>query len=88
MILESRTLALIAVGASIAANCQPCVKRNVSAALACGANDRQIAEAVEVGRKVRQGAASKMDLFVSSLNQPVPASADTGDNACGCHSRG
>ena len=86
MNLDNRILELIAVGASIAANCQPCLEFNVDKAREYGANAQQIAEAIEVGKRVRQGAASKMDKFVLHLNDAVPAAAGAKDDGCGCNS--
>ncbi len=86
MNLDNRILELIAVGASVAANCQPCLEYNVGKALEFGADSQQIAEAIEVGKRVRQGAASKMDKFALSLNSAVPSSVHAADGQCGCGS--
>ncbi len=86
MNLDNRILELIAVGASVAANCQPCLEYNVGKALEFGADSQQIAEAIEVGKRVRQGAASKMDKFALSLNSAVPSSVHSADGQCGCGS--
>jgi AhpD family alkylhydroperoxidase len=85
MRLDKQTLELIAVGASVAANCQPCLEHNVDMALEYGADSQQIAEAIEVGKRVRQGAASKLDKFAISLNYaaPSPARAPAGGCECG-----
>jgi AhpD family alkylhydroperoxidase len=84
MKLDKRIIRLIAVGASVGANCQPCLQINVTKALECGANGQEIAEAIEVGKMVRQGAASKMDAFAEQFNQAEePASKQTNEN-CGC----
>jgi AhpD family alkylhydroperoxidase len=92
--LDNQVLALIAVGAAVSANCQPCLERTVSTALSCGVEAKQIAEAIEIGKRVRQGAASKMDKFVESRNfaaEPVVAApaaaapaASGGNGGCGC----
>lgn len=79
---DARTLSLIAVGASIAANCQPCLKINVTRALECGADKQDIAEAIRVGRMVRKGAASRMDAFASGLGEATASSADQADAGC------
>lgn len=84
MNLDNRTLALIAIGASVSANCQPCLERNVSAALKCGADPEHIAEAIEIGKRVRQGAATKMDKFASSLNNTTSTFASGTESGCGC----
>jgi len=84
MKLDNRTIRLIAVGASITANCQPCLEINITKALENGANGQEISEAIEVGKMVRQGAASKMDRFASSLNQAAPLATGLPDEGCGC----
>ena len=87
MRLDNQILALIAVGASVSANCQPCLERNVGTALRCGADGEQITEAIEIGKKVRQGAASKMDRLITSLKYAVPSAASGADGACRCDSQ-
>ena len=84
--LDERTLRLISVGASITANCQPCLQTNVDSAMRCGVGEDEIAQAIEVGKRVRQGAASKMDAFAASLSGEEPRAAGCGDPGCGCGS--
>lgn len=84
-ILNDKTKSLIAVGASIAANCQPCLNHHAAKALENGLNNQEIAEAIEVGKAVRTGAAGSMDKLVaemrrSNLNQC--ASPDTAKSCC------
>ncbi len=84
--LDGRTKELIAVGASVAANCLPCLEYHRGAALGAGASPEQIAEAVAMGRVVRKGAASKMDAFVAELAGKAHAAPAKADSACGCGS--
>ena len=84
MKLDERTLRLIAIGASISANCQPCLQTNVAKALECGADEQEIADAIEVGKRVRKGAATKMDEFAVSLNHPARASGGVATARCDC----
>ena len=86
MELENRIKALIAVGASITANCQPCLKSAAAMALESEANEQEIAEAIEVGKRVRAGAASKMDNFILDLNYTVPTLGAVSNGGCGCDS--
>lgn len=86
MKLDNRTIRLIAVGASITANCQSCLEANVKKALENGADEGEIAEAIEIGNMVRRGAASKMDKFASGLNFAIPAPANGLEGGCGCNS--
>jgi AhpD family alkylhydroperoxidase len=84
MKLDDRVKRLIAVGASVSANCQPCLLTNATKALEEGLAEQEIGEAIEVGLRVRQGAASKMDAFISGLKQAVPAGGAASTDSCGC----
>ena len=59
--LDTKIKELIAIGASVAANCHPCVKYHVSKAREMKIDEREIQQAVAVGRMVRKGAAEQMD---------------------------
>jgi AhpD family alkylhydroperoxidase len=84
MELNEKVKELVAVGASITANCQPCLQNHVEKALASGADSGEMKAAIEVGQQVRNGASAKMDQFSSSLKDanPVPAGA-AGSPCCG-----
>lgn len=86
MKLDDRTLRLIAVGASISVNCQPCLEANVAKALENGADEQEIADSIEVGKMVRKGAASKMDKFISLTYCAASSSVNATKNECGCGS--
>jgi len=86
MKLEDRIGELIAVGASVTASCQPCLKYHVKKALESGADEQEIAEAIEIGRMVRKGGANNMDKFISELAQRVPSTVAGTNNDCGCSS--
>jgi AhpD family alkylhydroperoxidase len=55
MELTSQIQALIAVGAAVSANCQPCLQSTVTMALKSGVSEQEITEAIEVGKRVRKG---------------------------------
>jgi AhpD family alkylhydroperoxidase len=80
MKLDEHYMRLIAVGDSVAANCQQCLEINLARARDCGADDDELAQAVWVGRMVRKCAASKLDEFASNLLKPT-TKAD-----CSCES--
>jgi AhpD family alkylhydroperoxidase len=84
MKLDRKTLRLIAVGASVSANCQPCLQINTEKAREGGADEGEIGQAIEVGRMVREGAASKMDAFAAGLAPAASAGATAADQACAC----
>ena len=85
MQLDARTASLIAVGASVTANCQSCLEISTARAAKHGAEPPEIANAVEIGRKVRAGAAAKLDTFAAGLGATAPA-ARLDEAACGCGS--
>lgn len=83
---DTRTTELIAIGASVAANCQACLQYHVDKSRETGAGPEEIAEAIEVGRMVAKGAASGMKRFASTLTA-APSSPDTPvPQRCGCPS--
>ncbi len=85
MKLDNRIKELIAIGASITANCQPCLQYHLEKAREYGADEQEIREAIAVGKTVRKGAAVKMDAFTASCH-PVNTAAEnsSGSPGCGC----
>ncbi len=84
MALDDRIKELIAVGASVTANCHPCLKYHVREAFASGACADEVAEAVEMGRMVRRGAARKLDELAATLTEGPPADPSAPDQGGGC----
>lgn len=84
MELDNRTKELIAVGASVTANSQPCLEHHVRTALENSADGPEIGEAVEVGQTVRRGAASKIDKIALNPTQDVQSPVSTPNGGCGC----
>jgi len=74
--MENKIKVLIAVGAAVTANCQPCLKTAVSEAQGIGAEEKEILEAIAIGRIVRKGAMGKMDKFASTLTGKDVAGSD------------
>lgn len=75
--MEDKIKLLIAAGASVTANCQPCLKTALNQAQSIGVAKKEIIEAIAIGRVVRKGAFGKMDKFASSLTgKPVEKSDD------------
>jgi len=84
MKLAAKTTALIAVGASTAADCAGCLEKTVSMAKEAGADQGEIGEAIEIGRRVRAGAATKIDQLAATLIDAIP-SAPTKGEGCALH---
>ena len=57
--MDKTTIELIAVGASAAANCRPCMDYHVAAGKKLGISDDEIQQALEVGIHVNRGAGKK-----------------------------
>ncbi len=85
MKLDDRVIRLIAVGASITANCQPCLETNVMKAGQNGADEQEIAEAIAIGKMVRRAAASKMDKFASGHGARTMFLTNVPDGGCECN---
>ncbi len=83
MKLDTRIKELIAVGASVTANCQPCLQYHGAKAREAGADEEEIAVAIAVAKAVRKGAAAKMDDFAAGIGAAV-AEERTAGQGCGC----
>ena len=65
--MDNRTKKLIALGASVGANCHPCLEYTIGKALEVGIGRDEIMEAVDVAKAVRQGAVSSIDKLAMNL---------------------
>ncbi len=66
--MDARTKELIALGASVAANCQACIRYHMGKARDMGMDRTEIQQALQVGRMVRKGAADQMDELIAELH--------------------
>jgi AhpD family alkylhydroperoxidase len=82
MKLDARTTELIAIGASVTANCLSCLEYHVGKATESGVDGDEITQAVDVGKMVRRGAAGKMDKLVETLRRAAPAGAEAPTARC------
>lgn len=82
MSIDEREKILIALGASVSANCRPCLDYHLSKARLAGLDEAEIADAIETGRSVRTGAAEGMDRKISGMGKSAAAAGETG--ACCC----
>ncbi|MHC4642353.1 MAG: carboxymuconolactone decarboxylase family protein [Planctomycetota bacterium] len=65
--IDDKVKELIAIGASVSANCHPCIKYHVNKALELAVDEGEIQQAIEVGKMVRKGAAGEMDKLISAV---------------------
>jgi AhpD family alkylhydroperoxidase len=81
--MDIRIKELIAIGASVAVNCKPCLEYHVNKAKEDGADEQEIAEAVAVAKMVRKGSASKMDEFITTVLEDTCAGENFSKGECG-----
>jgi AhpD family alkylhydroperoxidase len=86
MSMDEGTKKLIAVGASVGANCHPCLEYHIARALELGIDRREIRAAVELAKAVRGGATASMDKLALSLlgSDPPKQSCHSQAAACCC----
>lgn len=84
MRIDDRINELIAVGASVTANCSSCLRHHVGKALENGADAQDIAEAITVGKMVRKGAAANVDKLALSLRRHGVSGENGSNEGCGC----
>ncbi len=80
--METKTKMLIAVGAAFTANCQPCLRTIIKKTIDCGADKKEIAEAIGVAKVVRKSAMTQIDSFVSGASE-IEFNGDS-KISCGC----
>lgn len=92
MELDARMAELVAIGASVAGHCQPCLSYHVTKAKELGIEDGQIRAAISVGHMVEKGAMSAMREFARSAVGEAPQTTSSccasgpmqnGNNCCG-----
>lgn len=83
--MDEKTKELMAIAASVALHCQPCLKSHIGQALNLGINSEEIDTAISVGKTVGKGAFKAMDNFsqeqMDILNSKEKSNFDAG---CGC----
>jgi AhpD family alkylhydroperoxidase len=83
--MDERTTELIAIGASVAANCHPCTRFHLAKCDELGIAREDVAAAAKVGQTVNRGAAGATRNFVAELfgeDTPKTAAA-SGAGCCG-----
>lgn len=80
--MDDKTKELIAIGASIAGHCQPCLKYHIKQAVKLGIDLEEINTAIAVGKTVEKGALKSMDDFAKEQMASLNATEDNKD--CGC----
>ena len=68
--MDRRTRELIAIGASVTANCVACFRFHLKEARKEGAEEKEIQAAIRVGKMVRKGAADTWDKEATAMLEP------------------
>ncbi len=82
--MDNKMKALIAVGASVASGCEPCLNYHIGRARETGADDRETTIAIEVARAVREGAMKNMDSIISRVMNSDASAKGPVKTGCGC----
>jgi AhpD family alkylhydroperoxidase len=83
--MDEKTKLLIAIGAAVACNCQPCLDHLHDLAPLSNATTQELQEAINIAKTVRNGAASSMEEFTSSLfGGKTGKEIKKSDYGCGC----
>lgn len=69
--LDKKTKELIAVGVSVAKNCESCMQWHIEQAAACGATYEQIFESLEVGIEMGGGVATVAARFALEVMDDI-----------------
>lgn len=62
--MDEKTRHLIAIGSSVATNCQPCLTHHVDKADELGIDEAEIREAIAIGAQVQKGGMNAMQRFI------------------------
>lgn len=80
--MDEKMKELVAIGASAAVNCHPCMKHHLAACDGLGIDRDEVKAAVEVGMMVNRGAAAKTREVGEELLGAAKTKGGTG--GCGC----
>ena len=81
--MDNKIKELIAIGASVTANCHPCIKYHLSKGQELGLSEQEITQAVAVGKMVRKGAAGEMDKLLTEIVPGIQTAPGASEKGCG-----
>lgn len=80
--MDARTKELVAIAASVTANCQTCLEYHVAKAGQLGADDREVRESINIARVVRKVVAEKTDAFLAVVAPDDAAKPQPAGKSC------
>ena len=81
--METKTKLLIAIGAAVVANCQPCLKTLLKNAKENTIEEKEIQEAIGVAIVVRKNSITQIDKFLAGIAGTEEANGNATEG-CGC----
>ena len=81
--METKTKLLIAIGAAVVANCQPCLKTLLKKAKENAVEEKEIREAIGIARVVRKNSITQIDKFLAGI-AGTENIGETSAEGCGC----
>ena len=86
--MDEKTAVLVAIGASVTANCKPCLEFHARKAREMGLREKELQDAIDVGLMVKKGSIDVMKEFVQKvLGQKDAAQAYDRPLTCGRSSK-
>ncbi len=84
MSLNERDRELVAIGASIASNCVPCIEHHIAKAIELGLTPSELRQAIGMADKVRQVPAKKVleAAWIAAELTPGEAAATPSESSC------
>jgi hypothetical protein len=80
--MDTKIKLLIAIGAAVVANCQPCLKTLLKKAKENHLEEKEILEAIGVARVVRKNSIIQIDKFLTGISGVT--AEETSSEGCGC----
>ncbi|MEI6795883.1 MAG: carboxymuconolactone decarboxylase family protein [Methanomassiliicoccales archaeon] len=65
--MDAQTKELVAIGASFAARCQPCIRHHLAKAREAGASEEDIRAAIDLGKRISAVGNDRMSEFVDNI---------------------
>ena len=65
--MDERVAVLVAIGASVTANCKPCLEFHAKKAREMGLNEEEIQEALDIGLMVKKGSVDVMKWVIKKV---------------------
>ena len=67
VILDDKTMELIAIGAAVAGNCEACTLYHIHKAADVGASVQEVMQAIDIGTFVKEAAAKRIEHAVERI---------------------